>query len=404
MNLRRILFVAVLAVVFFCCSSQTWAVSEAAETAGSNSENMISENMNADEISQMLDYGGLDESLSEVDGYFSEHYSGFDFADFWQKIKHGDFDFSFQNFFQMILDMFFGDVKSCFAIFVQLLVLAVISAMLANFDNSFGNTSASLGQKIVYVALIAVVLQAFLLCGKSAVQAINLMSGFLYAIFPIMLTLLAAMGGVSSVGLYHPLLMFSVTAAMNIINFIILPLVYCNAGLTIAGSLNKDFDLGKLSGLFKSVALWSLTLVFTLFSAVVGIIGLGSASMDGLTMKTAKSAVGMFIPVVGRSVSDLLGTLMGTALVLKNCLGIAGVLVIIAICLVPAVKTLIMSWIFKLCGALAEPLGDKQLAAAMTGLGNVLTMLFAVVTACGIFFFFLLAITLAMGNLNMAIG
>ena len=337
-----------------------------------------------------------------MEDYFAANYSNFNFNDFWQKLKAGEIDFSFRSFFQIIADMFFGDLKSCGKIFLQLLVLIVISALLANFDNSFNGDSASLGGKIVYIVLIAIVLQAFVICGQSAAEAINLMSDFFYALVPVLLTLFVAMGGVTSVGIFHPLLMFSVAAAVNVINFFVLPLIYCNAGLTAAGSLSSGLSFEKLNGLLKSIALWSLSLILTLFTAVVGIVGLGSAATDGLTMKTAKSALGIFVPVVGRSIGDLLGTLTGTALLLKNCLGIGGILLIIAICLVPAVKALIMSWIFRLGGALAEPLGDKKLSAAMTGLGNVLTMLFAAVTACGIFFFFLLAITLAMGNLNMA--
>lgn len=398
--LRKFCLFILCFLYFFLASSVSIAADVSSEEENYTNEN----NMTAGEISEMLDYGDLDQSLNQLDDYLADNYGDFSITDLWQKIKEGEFDFNFQSFFQILFDLFFGDLKSCSLIFLQLLVLVIISALLANFDNSFQNTAASLGQKIIYAVLVLTALQAFVVCGKSATEAIGLMSDFLYAIFPVLLTLFVAIGGVTSVGLYHPLLIFSVTAAINVINFFILPLVYCNGALTVAGSLNKDFDLDKLSGLLKSIALWSLTLMLTLFSVVVGIVGLGSAATDGLTMKTAKSALGMFIPVVGRSIADLLGTLTGTALILKNCLGVGGILVIAVICFVPAVKALIMSWFFRLCGALAEPLGDKQLAKALTGLGSVLTMLFAVVAACGIFFFFLLAITLAMGNLNFAIA
>lgn len=394
MSLRRLL--ALLFCLFLFCGCENTAL--AAETTSDSSM------PDSGEIAEMLDFTDLDESLAEIEDFFAEHYGRFDFADFWQQIKSGVFSFSFQSFFQMLLDLLFGDVRESLGMFLQLLVLVLLSALLFNFDHAFANSAASLGQKVVYLALMLTVLQVFVVCGKSAVQAITLMSDFLYAVFPLLLTLFVAMGGVTSVGLFHPLLIFSVTAAINLVHYWILPLIYCNAGLTAAGNLNPEFCLEKLAGILKSVVLWSLTVLFTLFTAVAGIVGLGSASMDGLTMKTAKSAVGMFIPVVGRNLADLLGTLMGTALTLKNCLGIAGILVIVAICLVPALKSLLMALLFQLCGALAEPLGDKRLAAALTGLGNVLILFFAAVTACGVFFFFLLTITLAMGNLNLAMS
>lgn len=357
-----------------------------------------------EDVAAQLDFGRLDESLANIGDYFSESYGSFDFGEFWEQVKQGNFQFGFREFFQMLLDMFFGDIKSCFGTLVQLLALAVVAALLVNFSGSFTNRSAAFARGIVYVVMISAVLRAFVICGSSVTAALGLMTDFLYAMIPVLLTLFVAMGGVSAIGLYNPLLMFAVAACMNIVNYFILPLVYCNAGLTVAGNISSDFDLSKLSKFLKTIAVGVLTLTFTLFSAIIGVVGLGSAALDGLTLKTAKSAIGIFVPVVGRSIADIFGTLMGTALVLKNCLGIAGILIIVAICMVPAVKTLIMSWIFKLCGAVAEPLGDKKLADTLTNLGGVLTVMFAVAAACGIFFFFLLAITMAMGNVNLAIS
>ena len=395
LKLILLIFGVLFFSVFACCSA-AWAAAESSGAAETE--------FSAAAVADLLDFSALDDELSYVESFFAENYGSFDLSAFWQQLKSGSLDLDFADFWQMLTDLFFGDLKSCLVIFSQLLVLIIISALLANFDNSFGGGSAYLGGKIIYIVLLAVALEAFVICGKSVGGAVDLMSGFFYAIVPILLTLFVAMGGATAVGIFHPLLMFAVAASVNIINFFVLPLTYCCAALTAAGSLNRDFSLGNLRGLLKSAALWVLTLLLSLFTAVIGIVGLGSAAADGLAMKTAKSAVGMFVPVVGRSIGDLLGTLTGTALLLKNCLGIGGILLIIAICLAPAVKALVMAWLFRLGGALAEPLGDKQLASAMSGLGNVLTMLFAVVAACGIFFFFLLAITLAMGNLNMAIA
>lgn len=393
---------ALFCFLVFADSAAAWAA-DIETAAGTAAEGNTAATDIAD-ITARLDFGELDESLADIGDYFSASYGSFDFGEFWQQVKQGNFQFGFKEFFQMLLDIFFGDIKSSFAILVQLLALAVVSALLVNFSGSFTNQTASFATGIVYVVMIAAALRAFVICGSSVTAALGLMTDFLYALIPVLLTLFVAMGGVSAIGLYNPLLMFAVAACMNLVNYFILPLVYCNAGLTVAGNISKNFDLGKLSKFLKTVALGVITITFTLFTAVIGAVGLGSAAMDGLTVKTAKSAIGIFVPVVGRSIADIFGTLMSTALVLKNCLGIAGILIIIAICMVPAIKTLIMSWIFKLCGALAEPLGDKKLANTLTDLGGVLTVMFAVAAACGIFFFFLLAITMAMGNVNLAVS
>lgn len=356
------------------------------------------------DISDTLDYGELNSVLNQLEDYLGNNGGNFATTDFWNRVKQGKLDFDFMDFFNMISELLFGDIGECLVISVQLLVLIIITALIGNFETAFQGQTAKFAAKILYLVFAGVILRSFVICGDSVTNAVALMADFLYAIVPVLLTLFVAMGGITSIGLYNPLLMFAVTCAMNLINYFILPLVYCNAGLTVVGRLNYDFDLSKLGKFMKTLALGVLALVLTLFIAVVSVIGLGSASMDGVAMKTAKSAVGVFVPIIGRSVADLWGTLMSTALVLKNCLGIAGVLMIIAVCLVPAIKTLIMSWIFKLCGALAEPMGNREISAMLSDLGGVLTVMFAVIAACGIFFFFLLAITIAMGNINMAVS
>jgi len=96
-----------------------------------------------------------------------------------------------------------------------------------------------------------------------------------------------------------------------------------------------------------------------------------------------------------------LDSVMGTALVLKNGIGVVGIIAIFIICALPAVKILVQFIIFRLAAAIIQPLGDEQLADALTDLSNALLLLFAAVAICGLLFFFILAICIGAGNVTM---
>jgi len=141
--------------------------------------------------------------------------------------------------------------------------------------------------------------------------------------------------------------------------------------------------------------------VATVFIAFLGLTGMSTASWDGLAVKAVKTASGAFIPVVGRSIADVMDSVLGTALVLKNALGLVGAVAILFICALPAMQILLQALVFRIAGALIQPLGEEKLAEAVTGMGNSLILLFASLTVCGLFAYFTLALLVGLGNITM---
>ncbi len=130
---------------------------------------------------------------------------------------------------------------------------------------------------------------------------------------------------------------------------------------------------------------------------------LNDAVKKGGTMATsyAGGLSGAFIPVVGRSLADAMDSVLGTALVLKNALGLIGAVAILFICALPAIQILLQALVFRIAGALIQPLGEEKLAEAVTGMGNSLILLFASLTICGLFAYFTLALLVGLGNITM---
>ena len=348
------------------------------------------------------DLSGIEDYLNQLDRDIGDNLDGFSLTAIWRGLLSGEIDFSFKTVINSLLGLFFREVMANGALLGELIVLAVICLVLSNLQKiSKTGDIAVLSRSVIYLLLFSLTIGTFSLILFSAKEAVETMSNFLYALLPILMTLLASMGGISSVSILNPALLFALSFLLNILQSIIFPIVYFSAVLRLVGYLSPRFNLHKLAGLFKDVAIGILSICLTIFIAVLSFLGLAGASMDGLAIKAAKAASGVFIPVVGRSLADAFDSVMGVSLILKNAIGVIGVIAILLICAIPAAKILAQFFIYRIAAAVIEPLGEEQLAEAFNGLASSTLLLFAVVAAAGLLFFFVLAITVGVGNLTM---
>lgn len=353
-------------------------------------------------IDEVIDLSGLEELLGEIDHAFDGELEEFHLDRIWQQIKAGDFHLDIKEIGRQLLAVAFQEVNKNRKLFTQLIVVAIVAIMLQMLSSNFLQGSvAALTHAIVYLAFIAITLTSFRSASDTALTAVTGMSDLFYALVPLMMTLLASLGGVTSVSIVHPLVLAGLSMAMLLIRRFIFPLIYFATVLKVISYISPRFNLEKLSALGKDIALGLLGITMSVFLGLLGIAGVGASSIDGLTMKAAKMATGTFVPVIGRSLADALDGILGTSLLLKNGIGLMGIIAIFLLCALPAIKVLVMAMVYRLIGALLQPLGDERLAAAVSGIGNSLLLVFAVLVATGILFFFTISLLVAMGNITM---
>ncbi len=342
----------------------------------------------------------LEHSIDEVGRYLGEYLPGGGLDELWRQARQGEIELSPQLFAETAAQAFTREVNGALSLFGQLLTLSVFTMLLARFEQKgVGKLAAS----VVYLAFMGLAVQVFRLCGDTAGETIHVMSDFVYALLPVLLTLLVSLGGASSVALFNPTLLFAVSVSLHILRFFVLPLLYISGALTLFGRLPAGVKLSGLAKLARDLAMGVFTVMLSVFTAFLSVLGLSGAALDGLGFRAVKSASGIFIPVVGRTIADVMDTVVGTALLLKNVVGVAGIVVLALLCVLPAVKILLLYLCFRVAGALCEPLGDEALAGLLNALAGVVVLFFAVVAAAAIFFFFLICIIIGMGNIMLAL-
>ncbi len=224
------------------------------------------------------------------------------------------------------------------------------------------------------------------------------MVGFMQSLIPVVMTLMAAMGNLSTVALMHPVIYVSLNILATLTQNIVFPLIFCAAVLGIVSNLSTRFQVSRLANLFKDGSMILIGLFLTVFIGILSIQGVAGAVTDGVGLRTAKFLTGAFVPVVGGMLSDAVDAIAGCSLFIKNTIGVFGVLAIIIICALPVIKILSAAVMYRLAAALLQPLGAQQLGDCLDLLGNNLFLVFGAVVAVGLMLFFSLAIMVGLSN------
>ena len=161
-------------------------------------------------------------------------------------------------------------------------------------------------------------------------RTIGELADFSQALLPTLAAATAASGAVTTATVQQVSTVFFVDLLLRLIRQLLLPLVYLYIGLLTAAACLPENRLGAIAEALKKLVTWILTtalLVFTIYLSIVRII---SGSADSATVKVAKAAISGVVPVVGGIIADASETVLAGAGMLKNTIGVFGMLAILA--------------------------------------------------------------------------
>lgn len=310
--------------------------------------------------------------------------------------------FNWQTIWQAVIGHLFKELSANIHLMGKLLFLAVLCSMLQNLQNSFEQSGISLlAYSVCFIFMMVIVLTAFYNAVVLATQTVGYMVGFMEALLPLLISLLAGMGALTSAALFTPLMLFVISSVSIIIKDVVLPLLFLTATLDCLNCLSDKYRLSNLAGLLKQTGMVVLGFTMVLFIGIITIQGAAGSVADGLALRTAKFATATFIPVVGKVLADTVELVMGASLLIKNAVGIFGVSAILLICSFPLIKLLSLVGIIKVSGALIQPMGDERMAKCLDSMGNNLMLVFGAVVIVALMFFLSITMIVAVGSAAM---
>lgn len=341
---------------------------------------------------------GYWELLSDKYGQFIPELEKGSFVEFIQ--QQGDI--SIQSWMKGLFEYLLYELLLNGKLLGILILLTLFSSILQTIQTAFNKGSISkVAYLIVCMVLLTLLLNSFRLSVNYTMEAINGMSDFMLALIPLLLGLMASFGSLSAVAFFHPIIVFLIHASGLLIAKVIIPLFLMSALLHLVSTINKEYPVTQLADLLKNIGLWLLGIFFSVFLGVISVQGAVTAVQDGVAMKTAKFVTGNFIPVIGRMFTDATDTVLSASLLLKNAVGIVGVLIVLAISLFPAIKILAIALIYKIAAALLQPLGDGPIIKSMQVMSKYILYIFACLLVVAFMFFIAIVIIVASSNVTL---
>ena len=285
--------------------------------------------------------------------------------------------------------LFFDELKGNIKVAMTILVLALLSSILKSLDNSFSSNAVSqITTYIVFITMVSLTLIGFKDVLEICNNTIDSTIGIMQVIMPILIALLALMGCPITSSVLNPIFIGGV-AFINVIfkKFIFVSISIAFA-ILVVNNISKHIKLKKLSSFIKQINLVCIGAMFTIYLGLVSIQGLYVTSVDNFTVKTAKFAIGNFIPVVGGFVSDIL---LSSSQLIKGVFGGIGLIVLVGICLVPVTKIASIILVYKVSAIAVEPIGEDSISSFLNEVANLMMILLACIIAITIMFFVTLA-------------
>lgn len=215
-------------------------------------------------------------------------------------------------------------------------------------------------------------------------EVIGQMEQFSKVLLPTMAAAAAAAGtpGEAAAGQMAAMLFSDVL--MTLINRLLLPLVYAYIAACTAHAATGNGGLKRIASTLK----WGVTLILTgVMLAFVGYLSVSSViagTTDAVTLKAAKFTVSSVVPVVGGILSDAAETVLVGAGILKNSIGVLGMLAILGMCIVPFLQLGVHYLMYKITAALAAVVADARLTGLIDGIGGAFGLVLGMTAACAL--------------------
>ena len=347
--------------------------------------------VSADELSDDIEnaLGNLD--LSDLENFYNENVQiGEDsFAETLKKLLEGKYDFSYDNLLKYAFNVVFDDFFKMLPTFLSVIAICVLCAIISGLKSSIFNEELS--EIIFFVCSLCVILLLFsvvLSVWQSAKKTIKNIAVLCEITTPAILTLMIASGGTVSASVYKPSVLFLSNGIIAVVEKIVFPLVGIMIVFSVINAFSKNVRFNKFADAVGSAIKWIIGISFTVYGLFLTVQGITSASFDGISLKAAKYAISNSVPIVGGYLRDGFDLVVAGSVLIKNAIGITGVVALFFIILSPIVKIVAASVLLKITAGFAGALSAETPASGLcTELNKGMTYTGAAVLCSGLAFF-----------------
>lgn len=326
--------------------------------AGSNctAQEMTAEGTSVLELPDYLELSDLEEKLRGMTDF-----SDLSFSDLVLELLQGKLPSGISGLWGEVWRLLFSYLGGQKQLAVQILLIALFSAVCTNFIRVFENSQiADISFYMMYLLIGTLLIGAFAEMQALTVNTLKSLFQFVTLLLPAyVVTIVFSAGSVSALGFYE-LTLLSVHILQLLFIKMVLPLIQIYVVFLFFNQLTQEDLFSQASEFLKTLLEWILKTTTAILVGLQTIQCLVAPAVDTLKNSTAHRIV-KALPGVGGLMDSAAETIAGSALVIKNAVGVAGMIAVLLICLLPFLKLGLSVLLFRLLCAMLQPISEKRM-------------------------------------------
>lgn len=366
-----------ICLLFFCCVPMKV---EAAEDVDFDTER-----------EEMLRYLEDEDVFGDLEGLAKQE-TGITFSQLTGLIAENGVMGSLWEIGDYVLQSLIGEIRTNRQNMMHILVLVLLFCVLQNFleltDNSY---ISELCYMLTYLVMMLLLLKSFSVTAQIVRDMLDTVTGFMRMLLPAYLGVMVFAGSAMSAMSFYELNFFILYGIEMIMTYFLLPLISVYVLFQLANYTLKEEVFSKTADLIHDLFGWGAKIILTLVVGLNVVQSMIAPAVDYASRTTLTKSLGL-IPGIGGAASAIGDILIGSGMVIKNSVGVAAIFLLLFLTLVPFIKVLIITFLYKCMAALLEPIADKRIAKVMAGMATGGGMLMRMITTT----VFMIFITIAM--------
>ena len=329
---------------------------------------------------ETFDFAEIEQMITSIFGK-----QKINFVDLIKGLISGDEKLSLEEIGDWVWNQVFYEIEASKSGLAYILVLVFVAAVFANFSGMLKETQvAEISFSMIYMLIITICLSNFRILISNATENIEQLTGFVGVLGPVyFLAVTLATGSITSVSFYQILLLLIYLSEVLILN-ILLPMTQIYLVVRILSDFSKELHLSKFAELIELIISWTLKTITAAVFGVNLIQRLISPAID-----TVKRGA---LTIIGDITGGTTDVVIGTAVLIKNGIGVAGMIVCLMICLTPVIQMGISAFMYQAISALIQPISDKRMVNCISSMAEACKMILKIVLTVAMLFLLTIAV------------
>ena len=315
-----------------------------------------------------------------------------------EEIMSGDILGAMSHFFKGIISDLSLSAAGVKNIFVWLIVLGIVAALMTHFIEVFDfHQIADMGFYFIYLLMSAILLKCFAQVIQTASETMENIVMFVKLLIPTYLFSVGIATGTTTVSAYYQLLLLLIYGVEKILSGVVLPLVYSFGLLSMINGIWAEEKLGLLMNLMEKCIGWILKAALGIVTGISIFQAMITPVIDSVKSSAIQKAVSA-IPGVGNAADGVVELVLGSAVVIKNSIGIVMLILLLVLCAAPLLQIAFSALLLKAAAAFMGIVSDKRITACVDRIGDASMLLFRTTGTAMLLFMITLSVVAAATN------